>query len=546
MKCWLMYRERDFELRYVGLARGRDFEFERTRNLPANRAALVQDLELETLFDAMAGGDGFLFEAARSAVLLGAEDGVETIRYRQEILKDCLRNRETVRAIYALALEAVARERKHYFGVFGNSPGTTLHRAVEILQMFVEMLKRLRGIGRAEAAKFSSQGFVRFFAMLERELGDDYFAAIEGQLKELKFRQGVLMSAELGKGGVGQNYVLREPRERDRDWLAWLLAPKVRSYTLQIHPRDQAGGRALMELRDRGINLVANALAQSADHILSFFRMLQTELAFYIGGVNLQEKLAEIDAPTAFPVPAAPGERRFSATELYDVCLALTVNRRVVGNDVNADHKDLVVITGANQGGKSTFLRSAGLAQLMMQCGLFVAAEAFSSTVCDGLFTHYKREEDEAMRSGKFDEELGRMSEIVDHLTPRSMVLCNESFAATNVREGSEIGTQIVTALLESGIRVFFVTHLYEFAHGFHQKNTGDVLFLRADRREDGVRTFKLKEAEPLDTSFGEDLYKRIFLADAANRASHAAAAGRRPLFETSAATAVDEGADGH
>ena len=93
------------------------------------------------------------------------------------------------------------------------------------------------------------------------------------------------------------------------------------------------------------------------------------------------------------------------------------MKRRVVGNDVTADHKDLVIITGANQGGKSTFLRSVGLAQLMMQCGLFVAAEAFCSTVCDGLFTHYKREEDAAMQSGKFDEELGRMSDIVDHLS---------------------------------------------------------------------------------------------------------------------------------
>jgi hypothetical protein len=514
MKCWLMYPERDFELRYVGLARGRDFEFERARELPANRDTLVQDLELPTLFDAMAGGDGFLFEVARSAILLGARDGVESILYRQEILKDCLNNRATVREIYALALEAVARERKQHFGVFGNSPGTTLHRAVDVLQMFVEMLKRLRSIGRAHGKEFTSEGFVRFFAMLERELGDDYFAVIDGQLKELKFRQGVLISAELGKGGVGKNYVLREPRERDRNWLAWLLAPRVPSYTLQIHPRDQAGGRALMELRDRGINLVANALAQSADHILSFFRMLQTELAFYIGAVNLQEKLAEIGAPIAFPLPVASGERRLSCTGLHDVCLALTMNRRVVGNDVNADRKDLVIITGANQGGKSTFLRSVGLAQLMMQCGLFVAAQAFSSTICNGLFTHYKREEDDAMRSGKFDEELSRMSDIVDHLTSHSMVLFNESFAATNVREGSEIANQIVTALLEQGIRVFFVTHLYEFAHGFHDQKMDNVMFLRADRREDGSRTFKLKEAEPLDTSFGEDLYKKIFMAE--------------------------------
>ena len=81
---------------------------------------------------------------------------------------------------------------------------------------------------------------------------------------------------------------------------------------------------------------------------------------------------------------------------------------------MKAEDKDLVIITGANQGGKSTFLRSIGLAQLMMQCGMFVAAESFGSNICTCLFTHYKREEDPTMRSGKLDEELGRMSSIVD------------------------------------------------------------------------------------------------------------------------------------
>jgi len=71
---------------------------------------------------------------------------------------------------------------------------------------------------------------------------------------------------------------------------------------------------------------------------------------------------------------------------LYDICLALTVKRKVVSNDVNADKKDLVIITGANQGGKSTFLRSIGLSQMMMQCGMFTPAETFTANVCDGPF----------------------------------------------------------------------------------------------------------------------------------------------------------------
>jgi MutS domain V len=93
-----------------------------------------------------------------------------------------------------------------------------------------------------------------------------------------------------------------------------------------------------------------------------------------------------------------------------------------------------------------------------------VPAASFSANLCDGLFTHYKREEDATMQSGNLDEELSRMSDIVDHLTANSMVLLNESFAAAHEREGSEIARQIVGALVEKRIKMFFVTHLYAFA----------------------------------------------------------------------------------
>jgi DNA mismatch repair ATPase MutS len=186
------------------------------------------------------------------------------------------------------------------------------------------------------------------------------------------------------------------------------------------------------------------------------------------------------------------------------------VKRQVVGNDVNVDGIDLVMITGANQGGKSTFLRSIGLAQLMMECGMFVPAESFRANLCNGLFTHYKREEDTTMTSGKFDEELGRMSVIIDNIQPNSLVLFNESFAATNEREDSEIARQIVNALLEKRIKVFYVTHLYELAHGFHSRQMENAIFLRAERRSNGGRTYKLMEAEPLQTSFGVDAYNKI------------------------------------
>ncbi|HXF75914.1 MAG TPA: hypothetical protein VNN13_07455 [Methylomirabilota bacterium] len=103
------------------------------------------------------------------------------------------------------------------------------------------------------------------------------------------------------------------------------------------------------------------------------------------------------------------------------------------------------------------------------------------------------------------------MSEIVDRLEANSVLLCNESFASTDEREGSEIARQVVQALVEKRVKVFFVTHLYDFARGIFDQKLNNAVFLRAERRADGTRTFKLIEREPLQTSYGEDLYTRIF-----------------------------------
>jgi len=492
-----MYRDRDFDL---GQA------------LPWNEPALTQDLELNTLLRGMAGDDAFLFDVARKAILAGLRNDVDTVQYRQAILKDCLKNPTVVRDLYDLAVATLQRQGYRWLGIFSRYPGGILSESIQLLEMLVDKLRKLRDIATAQADRFESEGFLALFAMLERELSDEYLARIQNHLRDLRFPRGVLLSAELGEGNAGANYVLRQAHKKEPNWLLRMLGRGEPSYTFHLDPCDVGGARILSEIRDNGINLVANALAQSADHVESFFAMLRTELAFYVGCLNLHERLVSNGKPVCFPRPALAGERRHRFSGLYDPCLSLLMGEhKVVGNSADADGKNLVLITGANQGGKSVFLRSIGLAQMMMQCGMFVAAESFEAELCTGLFTHYKREEDATMKNGKLDEELTRMSAIVDHLAPNSMLLCNESFAATNDREGSEIARQIVCALLESRIKIFFVTHLYEFAQGLSDRKTEESLFLRAEREADGTRTFRLVEGKPLETSYGEDLYREVF-----------------------------------
>jgi DNA mismatch repair ATPase MutS len=544
MKAHLLYRNRDFDWRWplqAAAAReatrtGRQYrgqDFDRRAGLPWNEEALTTDLALDTLFNAMAHGDDCVFEVARKAIFEGLKGDVETIRYRQTILQDCVNHTAVIRELYAVAVEAMEKQKRHYLGgVLARYPDQVLRHSIELMLVLLEFQKNLRKIADSHADKFVSEGWTGFFAVLKRELDDDYFVRARHHLEQLKFRNGILLSAALGRGNKGSDYVLRRFPQRKGTWSElwwdcldalrrrlphrndtcpiWLRPRKSPVYSFSLHPRDEAGARALAELRNRGISLVADALAQSTDHVRDFFGMLQAELAFYIGCINLHEQLARKGEPVCMPAPVAAEERRLSFRGLYDVCLALNLGQTAIGNDANADKEDLMIVTGANQGGKSTFLRSVGVAQLMMQCGMFVSANYFCSSVCDGLFTHYKREEDPAMKSGKLDEELSRMSDIVDHLTSHSLILFNESFAATNEREGAEIARQIMTALLSKRVRIVFVTHLYELAHGFYKRNIGNVLFLRAER----ARTFKLVEGEPLPTSFGQDLYNSIFVAE--------------------------------
>ena len=244
------------------------------------------------------------------------------------------------------------------------------------MQLLVGFLRRLTEYATEHAAAFHSPGFRRFFSMLAEELNQNYFELIEQTLKELQFKGGVLMSAQLAAGNKGAAYMLRRPRVQR---LFGRMFDRS-GYGFAVPDRDESGFRALGELEDKGVNLVANALTQSLDHVRGFFITLRTEIGFYVACLNLRERLAEKGEPIAIPVALPASEVGLSAEGLYDVSLALTLQARTVGNDIDADHKSLVMITGANQGGKSSFLRGVGLAQLMTQAGMFVGAGRFAQT----------------------------------------------------------------------------------------------------------------------------------------------------------------------
>jgi MutS domain V len=495
MKVRLLHPDRDLEL---------------AARLPWQLQDLVdEDLELRRLYPAMAAGDEFLLETAKKVVPLTVTDP-DTIVYRQRVLADCLANRAVVQQMYDVAVDAVEVRRKLFLGgLMSRNPQTILQNSVRILELLTANLRQLRSLCDEHADRFSSPGFRQLLAMIHEQVGDEYLAQLDADLGELHLPRGVLVSAALGLGNKGARYLLHQPSRRS--WWDKLTGSRHGGCGFVVDDRDEAGAQALTELAGRAVNDIANTVTQSADHVKGFFGRLRTELGFYLGCANLHERLAKTGVPTCFPIPTPTGAPQLCCRDLRDVGLCLTVSKPVTGNDIDAEAKSLIVITGANEGGKSTFLRSLGAAQVMMQAGMFVTATSFRADVRDAVFTHFKREEDATLTHGKLDEELDRMSQIAEFIGSASMLLCNESFASTNEREGSQIARDVVRAMVEGGVKVGFVTHLYDLAHSLSARWNPADLFLRAQRRPDGVRTFRLVPGQPEPTSYGEDSFRRVF-----------------------------------
>jgi hypothetical protein len=493
VKVHLLFADRDFDL---------------ADEPPPGSDVLIEDLGLDVVVRAMAGGDRFLAEVARKVVLSSLEEPA-AIAYRQDILDDCIAHPDMIRELYAIAGQAMDRQRS-VWGWGSRFADTLVQSSVEILGLLMDSMRRVRAIAEASGPTTRSSGLRRLFAELGAELDDAFLERAGVHLRRLKRRDEVVVTAELGSGLHGEAYVLRR-RVHPRTWRERLGLRERDSYTYEIAPRDEAGSQILSGIRKRALALAADAIARSSDHVVSFFTQLRSELAFYVGCLNLRDELGRVGAATCRPLALPPGDRSLTARGLHDISLGLALGRAAVASDVARPELGLLVITGANRGGKSTFLRSLGLAHVMTQCGMFVGADAFAAPVRRGIFTHFRREEDAGLRRGKLDEELGRMRWIVDHASPSSLVLLNESFASTNEREGSEIGHQVIAAMLDAGVTVVLVTHLFELAHGFVADSRADAHFLRAERMADGRRTFRLVPGEPLPTSHGQDLYERIF-----------------------------------
>ncbi|MCR4599600.1 MAG: hypothetical protein K5678_11255 [Acetatifactor sp.] len=465
----------------------------------------------------------------------------EEVEYRQAILKDCFRNETFVGRLYQHACTILEKWEK--LGRKRNSTGIRDSKAelitdLQVLRLLMSGMTTVKSLLSENIENLHSKGFQSLYARLEEEFSKEQTQRLEKILQDLSFYTDIsLREQERNKFysnlpkivmecGLSEGLKIGDLRLEDVETVVkpysnpYGIKAKLQGQVNSLAPgvialyKDQALQEDAAQLEFEAVSYVYSCCSGVATALGQFYDQLKFQIGFYLGAINLKYQFSRYKLEHCFPMVGEQGSLSF--TDLKEVVMSMQQKGKVIGNDGKLGGEELIIITGANQGGKSTFLRSIGIAQVMMQCGLMVVAKRYQSGLYPNFFTHFTRREDSAMNSGRLDAELRRMDQIISNLGERSLLLLNESFATTTEKEGSAIAYDIVKALKEQGVRILTVTHLLSFAQKVYEEQQADAkawpgtTFLSAQRLEDGTRTFKILPHAPEMTSFGLELYDEV------------------------------------
>ena len=496
---------------------------------PLDRAAL-EDLNLDQLVGALARRRPSYDLAPTVTRRLTDPDAVA---YRQEVFRDL--DRDEVREAVDRFCTGMLRLRR-FRSLAGSRQAPAERRSWHLHagRVYVEAVTRLAA--DLAALEVRSRALTRLHGYLEHLLASPPFRTLADDTERLhRDLSAVRYRLHLVPQGVE---VLPDGRDDEDDPdLTAALTTTFAAFLPDGGPgpsREPRRAAALTHLEAQILDRVAElepetfaALERYADGhpdpvdpaVLAFDRDVQFYLAYLEHIAPLRRAGLPFCEPTVTRGGGPPVLR-----ETFDPLLAdklLTEGARPVGNSLAlADHERLVVVTGANQGGKTTFARTLGQVHHLASLGCPVPGREVALTLPDRILTHFAREERLADRHGRLQDDLLRMRAVLDAASADSLVILNELFRSTTIVDAQVLGRRILDRLAGIGALTVYVTFIDELATRGPETVS---LVATVDPDDAALRTFRLERRPADGRAHAAALAERHGLTYEAIRARHRA-----------------------
>lgn len=231
----------------------------------------------------------------------------------------------------------------------------------------------------------------------------------------------------------------------------------------------------------------------------------RAEIDFYLSVYELAQRASKNGIAVCFP--DISDRRVFRARNAYDVSLLVKNCDKIVPNDIDFSESDNVYfLTGANGGGKTTYLRTVAVNLLLALGGCPVFCESAEIYPFTAVFTHFTADE-RFTDSGRFVEEQKRVGGILAAADAGSFVLLNETFSGTDEKKGEALTLETAQKLQKLGSFALYVTH-------FHEVNGRGIPMLNTviDDSDENRRTYKIVKSSESNSSYAYDILKKYRL----------------------------------
>ena len=234
------------------------------------------------------------------------------------------------------------------------------------------------------------------------------------------------------------------------------------------------------------------------------------EIQFYLSWYEITENIRNNGMPFTTPSVSLSKEEMF-ANDFYDVMLAFNTNGTIISNSISLKTPEhILVITGPNQGGKTTFARSFGQLHYLASLGLDTPGSSAKVFLCDQVLSHFEVEETIETLNGKLQDELERLYVLKEKATSNSVILINEIFASTTTSDAIKLGSHMMEWLENLGAIAVVVTFLDELAtHSNHVVS----LMTEVKSKLDHTRTYKIVRKAPDGHAYAMDIANKYGLS---------------------------------